>query len=150
MLRRDVFKVITSGSILLFTGLLKPITAFAKWNKAAFTAADFDEAVTAYFPGHKIQASDKITIGVHPVVENGAVVPVKINSDIPNIESITIFVDKNPNPLIANFDLSPGCIGFISTRIKVQQPSNIVAIVKSDMGVFSKSTFIEVHEGGCG
>lgn len=150
MLRRDAFKYITSGSILLFSGLLKPIMAFAEWNKAAFTAVDFDKAVAAYFPDHKIQSSNQITIGVHPIVENGAVVPVKINTDISNVESITIFVDKNPNPLIANFDLSPDCIGFVSTRIKVQQPSNIVAIVKNDKGVFSKSTFIEVHEGGCG
>ncbi len=150
MLRRDTFRVVISGSILLFSGLLKPITAFGKWNKAAFTAEVFDEAIAAYFPEQEVQPSDQITIGVHPVVENGAVVPVKIKTDIPNVESITIFVDKNPNPLIANFDLSPGCIGFISTRIKVQQPSNIIAIVKSDKGVFSKSTFIEVQEGGCG
>lgn len=150
MLRRDTFKFIASGSILLFTGLLKPITALAKWNKAAFTAENYDEAIAAYFPDHKLQPSDQITIGVHPVVENGAVVPIKIKTEIPNIESITIFVDKNPNPLIANFDLFPGCIGFVSTRIKIQQPSNIVAIVKNDKGIFSKSTFIEVHEGGCG
>jgi sulfur-oxidizing protein SoxY len=150
MLRRGTLRYITSGSIMLFSGLLNPLTVFAKWNKAAFSAVDFDEAVAAYFPEQKIQSTEQITIGVHPIVENGAVVPVKIKTDMQNVESITIFVDKNPNPLIANFDLSPDCIGFVSTRIKIQQPSNIVAIVKSDKGVFSKSTFIEVHEGGCG
>jgi len=150
MLRRDTLKYLTSVSILLFTGLLKPVTALARWNKAAFNAVDFNNAISAYFPDQQIQKTEHITIGVHPVVENGAVVPVKINTDLPNPESITIFVDKNPNPLIANFDLFPGCIGFISTRIKVQEPSNIVAVVKADGEVFSKSTFIEVHEGGCG
>jgi sulfur-oxidizing protein SoxY len=150
MLRRDTLKYLASGSILLISGLLKSITVLAKWNTEAFSAEDFDEAIAAYFPDQEIQASEKITIGVHPVVENGAVVPVKIKTDLPDIESITIFVDKNPNPLIANFDLYPGCVGFISTRIKVQQNSNIIAIVKSGGAIFSKSTFIEVHEGGCG
>lgn len=150
MLRRETLKYLLSGSIIAFTGLIKPITALAKWNKAAFTATKLDEAMAAYFPGQQIQETNKITIGVHATVENGAVVPIKIKSDLPDIESISIFVDKNPNPLIANFDLSPGCVGFVSTRIKVQQDSNIYAVVKSKHGVFSKRTFIEVHEGGCG
>jgi sulfur-oxidizing protein SoxY len=150
MLRRDTLKYLASGSIVLVSGLLKPITVLAKWNQAAFSAVDYDEAINAYFPDQEIKESDQITIGVHAVVENGAVVPVKIKTDLPNIESIAIFVDKNPNPLIANFDLSPGGVGFISTRIKVQQPSNIIVTVKSDGMIFSTRTFIEVHEGGCG
>lgn len=150
MLRRDTLKYLASGSIVLVSGLLKPITVLAKWNQAAFSAVDYDEAINAYFPDQEIKESDQITIGVHAVVENGAVVPVKIKTDLPYIESIAIFVDKNPNPLIANFDLSPGCVGFISTRIKIQQSSNIIVTVKSDGKIFSTRTFIEVHEGGCG
>jgi sulfur-oxidizing protein SoxY len=150
MLRRDVLKYITSGAVVLLTGLLKPITVLAKWNQAAFSADNFEDAINAYFPGQEIHATDKIIIGVHPVVENGAVVPVKVTTDLPLVSSITLFVDKNPNPLIANFDLSPACLGFISTRIKVQQPSNIIAVVKSNGEVFSNRTFVEVHEGGCG
>ncbi|MCZ6802719.1 MAG: thiosulfate oxidation carrier protein SoxY [Proteobacteria bacterium] len=150
MLRRDTLKYLVSGSLILFSGLFKPVTVLAKWKKAAFTATKFNDAINAYFPGQQIQETDQITIGVHPVVESGAVVPVKIKTDLPNPESITIFVDKNPNPLIANFDLYPGCIGFISTRIKVDQPSNIVAVIKANGEVFTTKTFIEVHEGGCG
>ena len=150
MLRRDTLKYLVSGSIILVSGLLKPMAVLAKWNKAAFSAVDYDEAISAYFPDQEIKESEQITIGVHSVVENGAVVPVKIKTDLPNIESITIFVDKNPNPLIANFDLFPGCEGFISTRIKIQQSSNIIVMVKSDGAIFSTRIFIEVHEGGCG
>ena len=149
MLRRDTLKLIASIS-LLFAGLTRPLLAFAKWNKAAFTATTFEDAINAYFPEQKIIDSDQINIGVHPVVENGAVVPVKVETTIENPLSITLFVDKNPNPLIANFDLSPNSIGFISTRIKVQEPSNIIATVKTDNAVYITRTFIEVHEGGCG
>ncbi len=150
MLRRDTLKLIASGSLVFISGLIKPIYALAKRNEEAFSAEDFDTALHTYFPGFEIIESEQISIGVHPEIENGAVVPIKINTDLPDVVSISIFVDKNPNPLIANFDLFPGCKGFISTRIKVQNPSNIYAVVKSNDKVYMTKTFIEVHEGGCG
>lgn len=150
MQRRSALKHLVSGSLALASGLLKPVVALAKWNEAAFTAVDIETALNAYYPDQQIIESDQISIDVHAVVENGAVVPIKIKTDLPEPESIAIFVDKNPNPLIANFDLYPGCIGFISTRIKVQEPSNIIAVVKANGKVYSTKTFIEVQEGGCG
>ena len=149
MLRRDTLKLIASGTLILVSGLLKPITALAKWNKEAFTARDLQTAMDAYFPDQEITETERIKIGVHAVVENGAVVPIKIETDLPKLESITIFVEKNPNPLISNFDLSPACLGFVSTRIKVDQASTIVIVVKADGKAFKNSTYIEVQEGGC-
>jgi len=149
MLRRELLQYLASGSALLF-GLFKPLSALAKWNQEAFDATDYNHAINSYFPGQQFEETDQIKIGVHPEVENGAVVPVKINTELPSLESITIFVDKNPTPLIANFDLSPGCVGFVSTRIKMEVPSDIIVIVKSKGTFFSTKTFVEVHEGGCG
>jgi sulfur-oxidizing protein SoxY len=149
MLRRDILKALASGTLIL-SGLLKPISALAKWNQAAFDSTNYDEAINSYFPDQQFEETDQITIGVHPVIENGAVVPVKINTNLSKPESITIFVDKNPTPLIANFDLFPGCLGFVSTRIKMQKPSNIIVVVKADGKFFTTKTFVEVHEGGCG
>jgi len=149
MLRRNILKYLTSASLLL-SGLVKPIFVLAKWNQVAFDATDYDTAINSYFPEQQIRETDQITISVHPVIENGAVVPVKIKTELPEPESISIFVDKNPTPLIANFDLAPGSLGFVSTRIKMEQPSNIIVIVKSNNNLFMTKTFVEVHEGGCG
>ncbi|MBL1142091.1 MAG: thiosulfate oxidation carrier protein SoxY [Proteobacteria bacterium] len=149
MLRRDILKQLGYGSLIL-SGLLKPLSALAKWNQAAFDATDYDSAINRYFPDQQIIESDLITINVHPVIENGAVVPVKIKTDLAEPESITIFVDKNPTPLIANFDLFPGCLGVVSTRIKMEKPSDIIAVVKSNNKLYITKTFVEVHEGGCG
>ena len=89
-------------------------------------------------------------MGVHGLVENVAVVPVKIKIDLRNVESITILVEKNPIPLIANFNMTPECAGFVATRIKVGETSTITVIVKSDGKLFSTKKFVEVIEGGCG
>ena len=149
MLRRDLLKLFSTGSIFL-TGLTKPFAVLAKWNQDAFDATDYTSAINHYFPDASFEDTDKITIGVHNEVENGAVVPIKIKTELNKPESISIFVEKNPTPLIANFDLYPGCLGNVSTRIKMEKPSDIIVIVKSDGRYYRTKKFVVVHEGGCG
>ena len=132
------------------TGLLKPLSAFAARNNEAFSARSEADALAAFFPGQQIEPTDKIEIGVHDVVENGAVVPLNITTTLPEAAAITILAEKNPNPLIASFNLSPECSGFVATRIKVAEPSNIIAVVKSQDKLFSARKFVEVIAGGCG
>lgn len=138
--------VLTTG----ITGLLQPLIAFAERNNKAFTAETEKDALTELFPGQAIVASDAIHIDVHDVIENGAVVPLSITTKLPAAESITILVEKNPNPFIAKFNLGPGCSGFVATRIKVAQPSDIIVIVQSRGKLYSTRKFVEVIAGGCG
>ena len=149
MRRRKILKLLAASSVL-FSGLVKPIVALAKWNQEAFDATDYSEAINHYFPGASYEDTDKITIGIHSEVENGAVVPIKVKTTLPNLESITIFVEKNPTPLIANFNLYPGCLGNVSTRIKMEVPSDVIIIVKSDSKYYRAKKYVVVHEGGCG
>jgi sulfur-oxidizing protein SoxY len=141
--------VITAITTGLFS-LLKPLTVFAARNQTAFSSKTETDAIAAFFPGEQITASDAIEIGVHDVIENGAVVPVEISTKLPAVESITILVEKNPNPLIASFNFSPECSGIIATRIKVAEPSDIIAVVRSNGKLFSTRKFVEVVAGGCG
>ncbi len=150
MLRRKFLKILTSTAAIFASGLVAPTKAFAEWNQAAFSAKDFNTAINVYFPKQKIHESNKIKIEVYDEVENGAVVPVKVETSLQNVKAITIFADKNPNPLIANFDLSPNCIGFVSTRIKVSEPSNIIVVIDSNEMLYMTKKFIIVHENGCG
>lgn len=131
-------------------GLLKPLTAFAERNREAFSARSESEALSAFFPDQKIETSEDIDIGVHDVVENGAYVPVNISTKLPGVSSITILVDKNPNPLIANFNLAPECTAFIATRVKMAEPSDVIAVVRSQNKLFSARKYVEVIAGGCG
>lgn len=137
------------SSAFLIGGLLKPVKAWAVWNDAAFDAQNLKSALDAYYPDASINSSDRILIGVRQEIENGAVVPVKITSDLPEIRSIAIFVKENPNPLIANFDLSPRSKGFVSSRIKMDRSSEIMVVVVSGDQVYSNKTYVTVHEGGC-
>lgn len=148
MKRRQLVKFLLA--LPLLGGLLKSAAALANWNVEAFDALTTEEALAAFFPGREITPHEAIEIDVHDLVENGAVVPISIASDLPEVRSISILVEKNPNPLIAHFALSPRCRAFIATRIKIGTPSEVIAIVESAGSLYSKRKFVEVVEGGCG
>ncbi|MEM7027256.1 MAG: thiosulfate oxidation carrier protein SoxY [Pseudomonadota bacterium] len=136
MNRRAVLKALLSSTAAIASTILFPIKVLAKWNEAAFSAEKINTALSEFYPGKEIIPNNKITITVRPEIENGAVVPIKVDTDLPDVESIAIFVENNPNPLIANFDLSPKCKGFVSARIKMDGPSDILIIVVSKMQTF--------------
>lgn len=153
MQRRYFIKLLAGTGAVMMSGLdllLRPLLAVTARNKPAFSAGKLDEAMLQLFNGEPITASDAIAIGVHDLVENGAVVPVKINSNLPDVDSISIFVEKNPNPLIAHFKLNPRCEAFVATRIKIQFPSDLMAVVRSGGKLYKTTKFVEVVEGGCG
>ncbi|MEO8507797.1 MAG: thiosulfate oxidation carrier protein SoxY, partial [Betaproteobacteria bacterium] len=84
------------------------------------------------------------------IAENGAVVPVGVTSTIPKTESIAILVEKNPNMLVAMFDIPAGTEPSLSTRVKMGQSSNVYALVKADGKYYVASKEIKVTLGGCG
>ena len=64
----------------------------------------------------KLTESDRITLKIPEIAENGAVVPVTIKTDLPAVESISLFSEKNAYPLLASFMIPDGTTAFVSTR----------------------------------
>ena len=136
-----------SGVLVLGAGLVSRI------SKAAWPAAAFDEI--EYLPALKGLIGDQplldghVTIQAPEVAENGATVPVKISTDLDNVEWISIFGDKNPRPWISRFYFHGKSRPFVSTRIKLRESSNIVAIVKAQGKLYSTKNAVRVTAGGC-
>jgi len=136
--------------IAIASGLLKPGAAFAAaWNKLAFTAKDPAEAITNAGYGEATESSE-IKIKAPDIAENGAVVPVSATSNIPGTTSMAFFVEKNPTPMIANFEFSNGAEPFISTRIKMAKTSVVRVMVKAGNKNYTSSREVKVTIGGCG
>lgn len=132
------------------SGLLVPRAVLAAWAKEAFEAKDINTALNSLLGSSSLTASDKIKIKAPDIAENGAVVPVSISTDLPGVESINIVVEKNPNPLAANFVLGPGALGEVSTRIKMGKSSSVLAVVKAGGKLYSTGKEVKVTIGGCG
>ena len=129
--------------------LLRPLAALAQWHQQAFSAEQLAGALRALFGDRVPEPSMAITLDVEPRIENGAVVPVQISSTLDAVTSISIFAEKNPNPLLARFHLSPRCRPLVATRVKVGAPSDLLVVVEAGDRLLSTRRFVEVLEGGC-
>lgn len=151
--RRFLLKgALVSGMTLsvLSLGISFPKQVWAAWNKKAFTSKKMDEALEAFLGTNKMTASDKIVIGAPNIAENGAVVPITVDSSIDGLESISIFVKNNPTPLIASFTIFAGSSAKVSTRIKMAKTSDLYAVVKANGKLYEAHKEIKVTIGGCG
>lgn len=151
--RRKALKTGASFGLLAVLGafgLLKSGAAMAEWNKAAFSSKTMEDALSAMGVASPEDGAASIQLTVPEIAENGAVVPVTVASTLPNVEQISIFVDKNPNVMAANFVLPAGTEGMVTTRVKMGKTANIVAVVKADGKYYRTAKEVKVTAGGCG
>jgi len=151
--RRHVLKGTALAAALGVTGIIELLytpAALADYPEAGFKGETVEDVLKAMFDGAAPADSGDITIKAPDIAENGAVVPVSVKTDIPNVKSISIVVEKNPAPLAASFDMGEGAVADVSTRIKMGETSNVVALVETDSGLLSASKEVKVTIGGCG
>ena len=141
---------VTLLTLLAAAGWLPADALAAEWNKAAFETNSLDATMKALGGTAPAQSKDITFFQTPDIAENGAVVPVGVTSAIPKTESIAILVEKNPNMLAATFDIPPGTDPSLSTRIKMGQSSNVIALVKADGKYYYATKEVKVTLGGCG
>lgn len=152
MRRRSILKSLLAacGAVIAarLGGLLP--AARAEYPLDAFNAETYDRALELLFSGGDLREDAGMEIGAAELAENGAVVPVKVTVPDPRPGAITLLVDKNPVPLVARFELAPNVRGFIATRIKMAESSNVVAVADRAGQLSAARRFVKVTIGGCG
>lgn len=147
--RRETLKqsALVAG-LMASTGLF-PHYAQA-FDKAAFDAKTVADAVKAMGGGAPAESKD-VTITGPDIAENGAVVPLAVSTTLPNVKRLLLLVEKNPNALIAMFNVSPEVDANFATRAKMGQSSDVyaVAITNDGKALFAKKE-VKVTLGGCG
>lgn len=151
--RRDVLLAGGAASVLALlaaVGLVMPGAAMAAdWNKAAFDGKSLADAFKGLGAGAPANSAD-IILRAPDIAENGAVVPIAIESKIPGTQSIALLIEKNPNPLAAAFDIPAGTETSVSTRVKMGETSSVYALVKANGKYFVARKEVKVTLGGCG
>lgn len=147
--RHFLTRVIAMGGVVA-AGLFKPLQALAaEWNKVAFDAKTLPEALKGAGLQSSAESKD-IVIKAPDIAENSAVVPVEVNCKIPGVQTISLFADKNPQPLIAQFTIAEGVEPYISTRIKMGDTGNIRIVVQAGGKNYVATKEVKVTIGGCG
>ena len=150
MERRDFLGIGTALSLAFMAGVLRPSEVLgAEWDGKLPDAKTVTAAVQA-MGGESVSDSTLISLSGPELVGSGFVVPLSMESKIPGTDLMAIFVQKNPVPMTAVFELPPGTEATISTRIKMGETSTIYGIVRAEGKYYVGSTMIKVRAGGGG
>jgi sulfur-oxidizing protein SoxY len=94
--------------------------------------------------------SKDITLTGPDIADNGAVVPLGVSVNLPNVKRV-LLVEKNPSALIAMFNISPQLDTNFSIRAKMSESSDVYAMaITHDGKAFFAKKDIKVTLGGCG
>lgn len=142
---------LAAGTVALAvkTGLLVPSTALAAWPAEAFAARDFDKAVKALTGSDRMAPGD-IEIHAPEIAENGSMVAITVETGMPDVTEMALFVVENGQPLNAKFVLGAAAVPMFSVRVKMAETSDVVAAVKSGGQWHAASREVKVTLGGCG
>lgn len=114
----------------------------------------YDEALKEITKGKPVSDSDKVKLVAPEIAENGAVVPITAEVELPveQVKAIHILADKNHNAKTMSVYFTPANgKAYISTRIRLAETMNVVAIAELTDGTFLKTQKpVKVTIGGCG
>ena len=151
--RRTALKGAGAGTLLaaaMAAGLLRPSDALADWNKGAFEAKTVSDALKSLNVAAPAETKD-IAIKAPDIAENGAVVPIEIQSNVPGTKWIAVLIERNPFPYAGSFDVSQGAMPFVELRVKIGESSNVrVVVAAADGRFYTAVKEVKVTIGGCG
>jgi len=147
--RRDLLTRSAAIAALLAAGVL-PARAQSAWNKAAFETKSIDEALKALGLAKPAESKD-IVLTAPDIAENGAVVPIAASTTLPGVKRIAFMIEKNPTTLAGVFEFTEFVDTIVSTRVKMAQTSNVLAVaIMGDGKVLYTQKEVKVTLGGCG
>ena len=148
--RRDMLARSAAVAALLAGAGVLPARAQAVWNKAAFDSKTIDEVIKALGIARPVE-SKEIVFTAPDIAENGAVVPIAASTSVAGVKRIAFLVEKNPTTLAGEFEFSDAVETSVSTRVKMAQTSNVLAVaITGDGRVLFAQKEVKVTLGGCG
>lgn len=138
-----------SADILLaVAGAVLPLRGFAR-TRAALDARSSREALDSLLDGRRPEKSAQIRIVASELAENGAAVPITVESDLPGIESVSFLAPENPRPLALNLRAGTRFALPVTFRVKLAKSQEVTVLVRAGGRDYSTSQLIRVVVGGC-
>ena len=98
-----------------------------------------------------------VVLDAPQVADDAALVPITVRvppSVRQNLKSLTLFIDKNPDPKVATLHFGPAAGNdgerSFSTRVRVDSFSHVRAVLETEDGVLHMATRFVAAAGGCG
>lgn len=154
MYRRTFLKETFASAVAVLAaaaGWISPRSAAAaEWPRDAYGAKTVEDALKNLYGSTAAVASAEVKVRAPFQAENGSVVPVSVYTNLPNVQSISVLVEKNPAPLVAHINLGANAVPYFSSNIKMAATSDVHFVVKAGGKLYSAKQNIKVTVGGCG
>jgi len=133
--------------------------AFVLLAPAAKAEQDvWPELMQQIFGDRAIQAEDgAVVLEIPGTAEDASLVPLTVRvppSVTQNLKSLTLIIDKNPDPLVAALSFGPaagsGGERSFSTRVRIDSFSHVRAVLETEDGTLHMATKFVAAAGGCG
>ncbi|KAA5596255.1 thiosulfate oxidation carrier protein SoxY [Blastochloris sulfoviridis] len=140
--------LVLGGAVIGGAVLGMPRTAAAK--------NDAEDLIKAFTGGASV-AKGKVKLDLPDIAENGNTVPLAFTVDSPmtadaHVVAVLVVAEGNPRGGVATFHFTSDTgVAEASTRIRLAQTQNVVAVAKmNDGSFFSDTRQVKVTIGGCG
>lgn len=120
----------------------------ATGESSGFEAKTLEDALAASGTAGA-QFTDAIELKAPDLAENSAIVHVEVHSHLPDTRTIWLFAEKNPQPLVARFDLLPGLEPRLAVRIKMAESAFLRVVVLAGDRLYVTRRETRVTLGGC-
>ncbi len=138
--------IIRLASLMLLTAS----PARAEPPKDIFNSPMWETLSERYFGQDKVVFDDRVKVGVPPIVENQAQVPVTADAHmLDGVKKLIVFADLNPIQLA--LELEPiQAKAFVAFRMKIEQATPVRAAALTEDGVWHVGgMFLDAAGGGC-
>jgi sulfur-oxidizing protein SoxY len=98
----------------------------------------------------KIESTSLLSFTIPSVAEDGAVVPVSLESQIAQTDRLLLFAEKNPFPLLVAFDFAAPAVPFVTLRVKLNATGRVAALARANGRYYLTERPVRVVVGGCG
>ncbi len=147
MQRRHFFQGVIAFSSVFIASLIRFRVGNAVENRIS---PELTKQFQQAYADQIITDSPEILVNLPTNAENGAVVPITIQSQLDNIDRVYIWAEKNPTPLVAEFELAKDVAVHITARIKLAESSHVIVIARQDQQLLRNLQWVKVMQGGCG
>jgi len=126
--RAFVQGAMAAGAAAIAAGLLTPHTALAAYPREAFRSQSIDDILS---DTGIIDSADIVIKAPESIADDAAMVPIEVTSTLKDVEEIHVFVQNNPFPKVAQFNLGAGMQAQVICRVKMAGNSDVIAVVKA-------------------
>ena len=113
-------------------------------------ADGFEAALAREIGRAEVEATESIAFTIPAVAEDGAVVPVSVESHLAGTDRLVLLAEKNPYPLLAAFDFAASALPFVTVRVKLNATGRVVALARANGRYYRTEKAVRVVVGGCG